>query len=310
MFTADDLGKLILLSYWGPMLLLMVFALWAVWKWLPVGKAAKAVAALAVLVAVPALFILPLLQVVKADKKKEDEYQQRYQAAKAVFDRQCQTAGEKIYRTVDNVEGIMLLRVREKYTDGKGRDPMWDDAAAKSGSYPTDGEGKHYINRFLQYSTGVEGGGLAFKENLLPNSKYLPRYRYVDVLQPDGQSVIRYRGDWNVSSKPLDEEANPKQPARYAFTYENNVDPELRKLWIAGTTLKVLDLKTGELLAEKTIYAFEPKLGYGADFAARAPWSRAVKCPDEGSLQISRFFVERVLKPKPDTQQASGSAKP
>ena len=87
MFTTDDLGKLILLSYWGPMLLLMAFALWAVWKWLPFGKAAKAVAALAVLVAVPALFILPLFQVVKADKKKEDEYQQRYQAAKAVFDR-------------------------------------------------------------------------------------------------------------------------------------------------------------------------------------------------------------------------------
>ena len=64
MFTADDLGKLILLSYWGPMLLLMAFALWAVWKWLPFGKAAKAVAALAVLVAVPALFILPLFQVV------------------------------------------------------------------------------------------------------------------------------------------------------------------------------------------------------------------------------------------------------
>ena len=138
MFTADDLGKLILLSYWGPMLLLMAFALWAVWKWLPFGKAAKAVAALAVLVAVPALFILPLFQVVKADKKKEDEYQQRYQAAKAVFDRQCQNAGEKIYRTVDNVEGIMLLRVREKYTDGKGRDPMWDDAAALSGSSSTD----------------------------------------------------------------------------------------------------------------------------------------------------------------------------
>ena len=301
MFTTDDLGKLILLSYWGPMLLLMAFALWAVWKWLPFGKAAKAVAALAVLVAVPALFILPLLQVVKADKKKEDEYQQRYQAAKAVFDRQCQTAGEKIYRTVDNVEGMMLLKVREKYTDGKGRDPMWDDAAARSGSDPKDSSDQYYINSFLQFSTGVEGGGgLAFEGNLLPTSKYLPRYRYVDVLQPDGKSITRYRGGWNINRKPLAEEANPKQPARYAFTYENNVDPELRKIWIAGTTLKVLDLKTGELLAEKTIYAFEPSLGYGADFSSQPPWVRAVKCPDDENLQISRFFVERVLKPKPD----------
>lgn len=305
MFTADDLGKLILLSYWGPMLLLMAFALWAVWKWLPFGKAAKAVAALAVLVAVPALFILPLFQVVKADKKKEDEYQQRYQAAKAVFDRQCQNAGEKIFRTVDNVEGIMLLRVREKYLNKNGYDPMWDDAAALSGSFPTDGVEEYYINDFLQFSTGR---GLAVEGNLLPHNKYLPRYRYVDVLQPDGKSVIRYRGGWDIGRKPLNEEANPKQPARYAFTYENNVDPELRKLWIAGTTLKVLDLKTGELLAEKTVYAFETKFGGTANHTT--PWSLAIKCPSDRSLQLSRYFVERVLKPKPDTQQASGSVKP
>ena len=305
MFTADDLGKLILLSYWGPMLLLMAFALWVVWKWLPFGKAAKAVSVLAVLVAVPALFILPLLQVVKADKKKEDEYQRRYQAAKAVFDRQCQNAGEKIYRTVDNVEGIMLLRVREEYSDGKARDPMWDDAAALSGSFPTDGVEEYYINDFLQFSTGR---GLAVEGNLLPHNKYLPRYRYVDVLQPDGKSVIRYRGGWDIGKKPLNKETNPKQPARYAFTYENNVDPELRKLWIAGTTLKVLDLKTGELLAEKTVYAFETKFGGTANHTT--PWSLAIKCPSDRSLQLSRYFVERVLKPKADTQQASGSAKP
>ena len=299
MFTTDDLGKLILLSYWGPMLLLMGFLLRLVWKKLPFGKGGKVVSVLAVLVAVPALFILPLLQEIQKEKRKEEEYQRRYQAAKAVFDRQCQTAGEKIYRTVNNVEGLMLLRVREKYTDGKGRDPMWDDAAARSGPYPDDGELFDYISTFLEYSEGIEhGGGLTYKP--MPNKTYLPRYQYVDVLQPDGKSIIRYRGGWDIGRKPLDEEANPKRPARYAFTYENNVDPELRKIWIAGTTLKVLDLKTGELLAEKTIYAFEPSLGYGAKFASQAPWSRAVKCPDDENLQLSRFFVERVLKPKPD----------
>lgn len=41
MFTTDDLGKLILLSYWGPMLLLMGFLLRVVWKRLPFGKGAK-----------------------------------------------------------------------------------------------------------------------------------------------------------------------------------------------------------------------------------------------------------------------------
>jgi hypothetical protein len=42
------------------------------------------------------------------------EHKQRYEKAKALFDERCKTAGEKIYRTVDNVEGITLLKLREE----------------------------------------------------------------------------------------------------------------------------------------------------------------------------------------------------
>ena len=45
-------------------------------------------------------------------KAEEAEWHKRYDPAKARFDQLCQNAGEKIYRTADNVDGILLLKVR------------------------------------------------------------------------------------------------------------------------------------------------------------------------------------------------------
>ena len=45
---------------------------------------------------------------------KRAERKAKYDAAKAVFDKQCKKAGEKIYRTVDNVDGITLPTVLSK----------------------------------------------------------------------------------------------------------------------------------------------------------------------------------------------------
>ena len=45
-------------------------------------------------------------------KAEEAEWRKRYDPAKARFDQLCQNAGEKIYRTADNVDGILLLKVR------------------------------------------------------------------------------------------------------------------------------------------------------------------------------------------------------
>ena len=220
-------------------------------------------------------------------KAEEAEWRKRYEPAKARFDQLCQNAGEKIYRTADNVDGILLLKVRgddEKYQDNSynpRKDQMWEDAAVESES-----KREGYIASFLPYFSHVH-------------------YDYVDVLQKDG-SIIRYSGDWHMSDKPFNQEINPPHPARYAVTYENDISWENRKHWIAGTTIKVIDTKTNELMAEKTMYAFVPALGYSELEQNPNPWGRGDRCPEENPYQQQTVsFVRKVLLSpafKPETK--------
>ena len=61
----------------------------------------------------------------------EKAYKERYAKAKALFEERCKTAGVVINRTVTDVEGIELTKVRQPVPWG-GReyfDPMWTEAA-------------------------------------------------------------------------------------------------------------------------------------------------------------------------------------
>ena len=211
-------------------------------------------------------------------KAEEAEWRKRYDPAKARFDQLCQNAGEKIYRTADNVDGILLLKVRgddEKYQDNSYnplKDQMWEEAAV-----PMEAMGKEYIINFLPYRSHVH-------------------YDYIDVLQKD-KSIIRYSGDWHITSDaPFQVELNPRNRARYAVTHENDVSWENRKHWIAGTTIKVIDTKTNELMAEKTMYVFVPELGYSKFEQNPNPWGRGNRCPDENPYyQETVTFVRKVL---------------
>ena len=219
-------------------------------------------------------------------KAEEAEWRKRYDPAKARFDQLCQNAGEKIYRTADNVDGILLLKVRgddEKYQDNSynpRKDQMWEDAAVESGWFRNG-----YIDGFLPYA--------------MHNFQGSSGYKYVDVLQKDN-SIIRYSGDWQITiDHPFHIEPNPRHPARYAVTYENDVSWENRKHWIAGTTIKVIDTQTNTLMAEKTMYVFVPELGYSKFEQNPNPWGRGKRCdPDENPYrQRTATFVLKVLFP-------------
>ena len=247
------------------------------------------------LVPVPALIVLFVFLVIpyflqkERDAQRQQELQQAraeraawrkqyYEPAKARFDQLCQNAGEKIYRTADNVDGILLLKVRgddEKYQSNRYnplKDQMWEEAAV-----PMEAMGKEYIINFLPYRSHVH-------------------YDYIDVLQKD-KSIIRYSGDWHITSNaPFQVELNPRNRARYAVTHENDVSWENRKHWIAGTTIKVIDTKTNELMAEKTMYVFVPELGYSKFEQNPNPWGRGERCPRESEFEQQTIsFVRKVL---------------
>ncbi len=277
MVDAGDILKLMTSLYWGLMLVLVVILLPVVYKIFPKGQRWAGV--LLVVAGIPALFIVPIVQRYLETKREQDVQQARYLEAKAVFDEQCKSAGEKIYRTVEGVEGVMLLKVREdspgkSYHESK-RDPMWPDAAA------WDSAGEGYIDSFLKTWANMYG---------TPKDRGYP---YVDVLQQDG-SIVRYTEteDGDLVGTP-----NPANPARYAITYSNNVDPALRKYWVAGTTIQIIDQQTNELLAEKTVFIFDS--GGGDTYGGGSPWRRTATkiCPDEPfePHRKTNAFVAKVL---------------
>ena len=287
MFTPSDLGKLIV---WGGLLgiaLVTIIAMAIGFKF--TARKNRLWVGLLIAIAVPYSCISPLVHELKRDQQKaaekEAEWRKRYEPAKARFDQLCQNAGEKIYRTADNVDGILLLKVRgddEKYQSNRynpRKDQMWEDAAVESDWFRNG-----YIDGFLPYT--------------MRNFQSSSGYTYVDVLQKDN-SIIRYSGDWQITlNHPFHTEPNPKFPARYAVTYENDISWENRKHWIAGTTIKIIDTKTNELMAEKTMYAFVPELGYFKYEQNPNPWGRGQRCPSENSYeQRTATFILKVLFP-------------
>ena len=214
------------------------------------------------------------------ERPVKEAAEKRYNEAKAVFDEQCKKAGEKIYRTVDNVDGIMLLKVRPTSALHKN-DSMFEDAAIVGGRESAE---HGYIASFL-YRYAIRNTGSVKKG-----------YKFVDVLKEDG-SITRYLDFKHYGSFMQDQDGviiNPDNPARYAVTYENNVDPELRKYWVAGVTIKIIDRQTDELLAEKTIFTFES--GLGSTATGRQPWLHLPEhCPELSDMP-TRAFAFQVLK--------------
>ena len=283
MFTPSDLGKLIV---WGGLLgiaLVTIIAMAIGFKF--TARKNRLWVGLLIAIAVPYSCISPLVHELKRDQQKaaeEDaEWRKRYEPAKARFDQLCQNAGEKIYRTADNVDGILLLKVRgddEKYQSNRYnplKDQMWEDAAVES-----EFDREAYIEEFL-----------------LPYTSSFPRYIYADVLQKNGL-VIRYSRQREDQNWVMDQQPTPHPRARYAVTYENDISWENRKHWIAGTTIKIIDTQTNELMAEKTMYAFVPELGYSKFEQNPNPWGRWMRCPMESEFkQRTVTFAIKVLIP-------------
>ena len=286
MFTPSDLGKLIV---WGGLLgiaLVTIIAMAIGFKF--TARKNRLWVGLLIAVAVPYSCISPLVHELKRDQQKaaekEAEWRKRYEPAKARFDQLCQNAGEKIYRTADNVDGILLLKVRgddEKYQSNRynpRKDQMWEDAAVES-----EFDREAYIEEFL-----------------LPYTSSFPRYIYADVLQKNGL-VIRYSRQREDQNWVMEQKPTPHPRARYAVTYETDISWENRKHWIAGTTIKVIDTKTNTLMAEKTMYVFVPELGYSKFEQNPNPWGRGMRCPSGESEfeQRTVTFTIKVLIPSP-----------
>ncbi len=223
--------------------------------------------------------------------QRQQAGRERLAKAEAIFEERCKTAGEKIYKTVEGVEGLYLVKVRkddpDHWTNQNTEDPF-----GRSG----DSSGEGYILSFL---TGRDAKG---NRSSWYNDR--PGYRYIETIDPGDGKRYRYTGEMRSpggTASPrmqfIKEPASGPMP-RYAVDFEDLTTPDERLQWIAGGVLRVIDLETNEVMAERIGYMVDK--GLGATGGGRHPWSyaRQWSCPLTPLPVSSREFVEKVLKIK------------
>jgi hypothetical protein len=238
--------------------------------------------------------------------------QERRVKAEAMFQERCKKSGVFIHRTAENVEGILLLKLRP---DGINR----GDQYKMNDPYGHAPFGDDYIKNFF-LEPAFESNKYAKPDVIKEIHQKYHGYRYVDTIDPQDGRRYRYTGrteePWQKNKSylkgytrfVLDKTLAPDPAPRYGVTYEDISTRQERDYWIAGSSLKVIDLQTNEVIAERIGYMMDP--GQGNRSGGRAPWLMAANyaCPSfkpSGArvpgttyqLGQTRNFVTKVLKP-------------
>lgn len=256
----------------------------------------------AFVVAAAAIYF-PVNIVNEANKRHEQKHSKLDEAYRR-YEEHCKTAGVKITRTVENVEGLLLMKLRPDKVN-------FGDQYAMDDPYGRDMGGNGYIESFLE---GKNPAGYLDVKNLVRSG-----YRYVDVVDEKDGKRYRYTGQAEEAVKRDPSYATgyyvfvlektlaiPPYP-RYGVTYDDISTREDRDHWIAGSSLKVIDLEASEVIAERVGYIVDP--GQGNISGGRSPWIIALDyaCPNlfkygkagpgehAYPLDQARNFVEKVL---------------
>lgn len=193
--------------------------------------------------------------------------------------------GDKIYKTVDNVEGVFQMKARNPESDKELRDQfgMVDPWGRRQGDSDID----DYLLSGQRLSSNA---GYIFVENQPSHLQDGPPYRRF-YLKPTGKKIgDKYPWAKNPENPELEivEMQTTKLASRYAYFIEDLTTREMREHWIGGGRIKIIDLQTKDVLAQRTGY-----------FRATGPevqlaWTAGYSCDINSDL---RKFLHQVLKP-------------
>lgn len=295
--------------YWLIALALVVLALW-----LPKRPWQKLTATGIALLAVYFVFMRPVQMRVQEQHQQRQEATGKLEESMALFKKRCETAGEKITRTVENVDGVVWMKWREKISNADN----FADQFKLNDPYGQDCGAEDCVASLLRVTAGAtlnpeeakrHGTGYRFVETTDPRDGL--RYRYTARLEQgwNPEAIDRYKKEkggelpsysyqFKMSRVPIE-----KYSAGYGATWDDISTREDREHWIAGGSMKVIDLRTNEVVAERLGYMVDQ--GQGSQAGFRSPWLYAeyTACPafdrSESNSPIkssrSRAFVFKVL---------------
>lgn len=205
------------------------------------------------------------------------------------FDHLCRTeAGEFIYKTVENVEGLYMMRPRERVTDdqlshlyaledpyGDIDDPNPQDYLVQPpfGQYQfmEVGRTKDVLHTSLPYERFLRGSEKESKKD----------YVYMDGTRSHRVPYI------------VKKEGVSSLKSRYGYTWRGIHRPYDRELGIAGGELIVLDLQSNKVLAARRGFL---RSGDVRNNITSVWWLGGQVCPARKALTSSQF-IQKVIRP-------------
>ncbi len=218
-------------------------------------------------------------------------YKKRRATARAYFDHLCETeAGEYIFRTVEDVEGIYQMRAMPKpsvklFTDRYGFEDPADWSSGESDGSPT------------LFIGGPGNGFRYFESRQSPEEIAAKLYRKNWVIsflhEQERQKALYWRyydfDSTKLSSGKVDQVSSLN--SRYAYTWRGIQRERDREFGIAGGELIVLDRETNEILGVRRSFAVAPQYNRNLD------WEFAYFCPNTLLKDRSRRTLSKSVYP-------------
>jgi hypothetical protein len=230
--------------------------------------------------------------------------------AKEYFERLCKTeAGEFIFKTVEDVEGIFQMRPRGMATDyelqhlyaledpyGSNRDASTSEEGFVNPPYSDAVKTDDVKKR--GYKLYKPDQNYKFLEKVIPSSQQSLSNgsMYVRYTRPNTDKMIVENGQYIY---PRDQQPRiiaehvKERKSRYGYTWRGIARPHDRELGIAGGEIIILDLQANEVLAVRRGYLRTTNI---RETGGRVWWLGGHSCPSNMPGR-EETFIHKVLKP-------------
>ncbi len=237
------------------------------------------------------------------------------------FEHLCKTeAGELIFKTVEDVEGIMQMRPRAEATDymlqhlyaledpyGEtyGEEFNMGPDALKVGTIQAGFVNPRYSDavktrdvKKRAYRLYKPDQNYKFLEKPIPSSlqNSADGAKYLRYTRPNTDKLVFENGQYMYpgdQQPPMFEERVKELKSRYGFTWRGITRPHDRELGIAGGEFIILDLQTSEVLAVRRGYLRTANV---RETGGRVWWLGGWSCPPNRSGE-NHVLLHKVVKP-------------